>query len=83
MMFDASILLSALLNGLTTGAVYALIALGLTLIYGVLHIINFAHGASLMMALYGVYALHGITQHKHGRHHERQGHIRINTPPLF
>ena len=55
-MFDASILLSALLNGLTTGAVYALIALGLTLIYGVLHII-FAHGASLMMALYGVYAL--------------------------
>jgi len=57
MMFDASILLSALLNGLTTGAVYALIALGLTLIYGVLHIINFAHGASLMMALSGVYAL--------------------------
>ena len=56
-MFDTSILLSALLNGLTTGAVYALIALGLTLIYGVLHIINFAHGASLMMALYGVYAL--------------------------
>ena len=56
-MFDVSILLSALLNGLTTGAVYALIALGLTLIYGVLHIINFAHGASLMMALYGVYAL--------------------------
>jgi len=41
----------------TTGAVYALIALGLTLIYGVLHIINFAHGASLMLALYGVYLL--------------------------
>ena len=39
------------------GAVYALIALGLTLIYGVLHIINFAHGASLMVALYGVYFL--------------------------
>jgi len=56
-MFDASILLKNLLNGLTTGAVYALIALGLALIYGVLHIINFAHGASLMMALYGVYAL--------------------------
>jgi branched-chain amino acid transport system permease protein len=45
------------LNGITTGAVYALIALGLTLIYGVLHIINFAHGASLMVALYGVYFL--------------------------
>lgn len=56
-MFDAGILLASVLNGITTGAVYALIALGLTLIYGVLHIINFAHGAALMMALYGVYWL--------------------------
>ena len=56
-MYDASILFPSLLNGLTTGAVYALIALGLTLIYGVLHIINFAHGAALMMALYAVYFL--------------------------
>lgn len=57
-MLDPSILLASTLNGLTTGAVYALIALGLTLIYGVLHIINFAHGAALMIALYGVYFLH-------------------------
>ena len=57
-MLDPAILFPSLLNGLTTGAVYALIALGLTLIYGVLHIINFAHGAALMMALYGVYFLH-------------------------
>src|SRR3954465_11722220 len=56
-MFSFDILLPAVLNGLTTGAVYALVALGLTLIYGVLHIINFAHGAALMMALYGVYFL--------------------------
>lgn len=56
-MFDSGILFSSLLNGLTTGAVYALIALGLTLIYGVLHIINFAHGAALMMALYAIYLL--------------------------
>jgi len=55
---DFSILLPAVLNGLTTGAVYALIALGLTLIYGVLHIINFAHGAALMLALYGVFWLY-------------------------
>jgi branched-chain amino acid transport system permease protein len=55
--FDFGILFPAVLNGLTTGAVYALVALGLTLIYGVLHIINFAHGAGLMMALYGVYFL--------------------------
>ena len=56
-MFDLSILFASVLNGITTGAVYALIALGLTLIYGVLHIINFAHGAMLMAALYGVYFL--------------------------
>ena len=56
-MLELSILFPSLLNGLTTGAVYALIALGLTLIYGVLHIINFAHGALLMIALYGVFFL--------------------------
>ena len=56
-MTDLFILFPSILNGLTTGAVYALIALGLTLIYGVLHIINFAHGAALMLALYGVYWL--------------------------
>ncbi len=56
-MLELSILFPSFLNGLTQGAVYALIALGLTLIYGVLHIINFAHGAALMMGLYGVYFL--------------------------
>ena len=56
-MYSFDILFPSVLNGLTTGAVYALIALGLTLIYGVLHIINFAHGAALMVALYGVYVL--------------------------
>ena len=57
-MLEFSILFPSILNGLTTGAVYALVALGLTLIYGVLHIINFAHGAALMVALYAVYFLH-------------------------
>jgi len=56
--YGFDILFPSVLNGLTTGAVYALIALGLTLIYGVLHIINFAHGALLMVALYAVYWLH-------------------------
>lgn len=56
-MFDFGILFASVLNGITTGAVYALVALGLTLIYGVLHIINFAHGAALMVALYFVYVL--------------------------
>ena len=56
-MSDLAILLPPVLNGITTGALYALVALGLTLIYGVLHIINFAHGALLMLGLYGVFYL--------------------------
>jgi len=56
-MLDFPILFASFLNGLAQGAVYALVALGLTLIYGVLHIINFAHGALLMAALYGVFFL--------------------------
>ena len=51
---------AALINGLMYGAIYALVALGLTLIYGVLHIINFAHGAMLMLALYSAYFLFQI-----------------------
>jgi branched-chain amino acid transport system permease protein len=49
------ILAAAVVNGLTTGAVYALIAVGLTLVYGVLHIINFAHGAILGAAMFAAY----------------------------
>jgi branched-chain amino acid transport system permease protein len=45
------------LNGVTVGAIYALVALGLALIYGVLHIINFAHGSILMLALYAGFFL--------------------------
>jgi branched-chain amino acid transport system permease protein len=54
-MLSPLILASAVINGLLTGAIYALVALGLTLIYGVLHIINFAHGALLSAALFAVY----------------------------
>src|SRR6267142_2163386 len=54
------ILVPAVLNGLMTGAVYALIALGLTLIYGVLHIINFAHGALLTAAMFAAFFAHKL-----------------------
>jgi len=52
---SSAILFPAVLNGLLTGAVYALVALGLTLIYGVLHIINFAHGALLSAAMFAAF----------------------------
>jgi branched-chain amino acid transport system permease protein len=59
-MFSSVILVPAVLNGLMTGAVYALIALGLTLIYGVLHIINFAHGALLTAAMFAAFFAHKL-----------------------
>jgi branched-chain amino acid transport system permease protein len=59
-MLKFDILLSAVANGLMTGAVYALIALGLTLVYGVLHIINFAHGATLTAAMFAVFVCHSV-----------------------
>jgi branched-chain amino acid transport system permease protein len=59
-MLSPAILLAAVLNGLMTGAVYALVALGLTLIYGVLHIINFAHGALLTAAMFAALFAHQL-----------------------
>lgn len=49
--------LQQLLNGMTWGAIYALIALGYTMVYGVLRLINFAHGDVYMVgAMVGYYA---------------------------
>jgi branched-chain amino acid transport system permease protein len=59
-MLSSIILIPAVLNGLMTGAVYALVALGLTLIYGVLHIINFAHGALLTAAMFAAFFAHKL-----------------------
>lgn len=41
-----------ILNGLTLGSIYSLVALGLTLVYGILHVPNFAHGAFYMVGAY-------------------------------
>nr|WP_316641793.1 branched-chain amino acid ABC transporter permease [uncultured Roseateles sp.] len=56
-----SLLLSQLMTGIALGAVYALLALGLSLIFGMLTVVNFAHGAFFMVgAFLGVYFL-GLT----------------------
>ncbi|MGE0314081.1 MAG: branched-chain amino acid ABC transporter permease [Lautropia sp.] len=52
MAVDATYLLQLTLNGLVLGLFYALIAAGLALIFGVLEIINFAHGELLMVGAY-------------------------------
>jgi len=46
-------------NGLTIGSLYALIAIGYTMVYGILRLINFAHGDIFMMSMY--FAFFGIT----------------------
>jgi len=52
------------IDGLTIGGVYAVIALGYTLVYGVLRMINFAHGEIFMMGAFtGYYTLNGFEQH--------------------
>jgi branched-chain amino acid transport system permease protein len=46
-----------IINGLLLGGIYALISIGLTLIFGVVEIINFAHGEFLMLSMYSSYWL--------------------------
>ena len=49
--------LQACADGLLTGALYAVIGMGLALIFGVMRIVNFAHGAFLMVGMYATYVL--------------------------
>ncbi|MEI6547957.1 MAG: branched-chain amino acid ABC transporter permease, partial [Burkholderiales bacterium] len=61
MQFD--ILLQQILNGLVLGSVYALIALGYTMVYGILQLINFVHGDVLMVgAMVGVTVVSLLTK---------------------
>jgi len=50
-----TIFLQQVFNGLTLGSIYGLVALGLTLVYGILHIPNFAHGALYMVGAFMSY----------------------------
>lgn len=47
----------AVVNGLLTGALYALVGMGMALIFGVMRIVNFAHGAFMMLGMYAAYVL--------------------------
>lgn len=51
-MISVTLILQLLINGLLRGSIYALAAIGLSLIFGVMNIVNFAHGSLMMLAMY-------------------------------
>ena len=54
-MNNAAIFFQQLINGLSLGSIYALIALGYTMVYGIVKLINFAHGDVMMVGAYAGY----------------------------
>jgi len=56
------ILLQQIINGLVLGSMYALIALGYTMVYGIINLINFAHGEVLMVGALTSYTIIGVMQ---------------------
>ncbi len=56
------ILLQQIINGLVLGSVYALVALGYTMVYGIIQLINFAHGEVLMVGALTAWTVAGLLQ---------------------
>ena len=50
-------LIQVIASGLLMGLIYALIAVGLSLIFGLMDVVNFAHGEFLMVAMYATFGL--------------------------
>ena len=54
---NAGTILTSLVDGLLIGVVYGIAAMGLNLIWGVMRVINLAHGAVISLGMFGVYLL--------------------------
>jgi len=54
------LLLQTLASGVLIGLIYALVAVGLTLIFGVMDIVNFSHGEFLMLGMYGAFWMYAL-----------------------
>ena len=58
MTLSPTLLLDVVIGGFTTGGIYALVALGLNLQYGLMRVLNVAHGEFLMLGAYVTFSLH-------------------------
>ena len=59
------VFLQQVINGLVQGSMYALIALGYTMVYGIINLINFAHGEVLMVAALTSWSIIALMQDAH------------------
>lgn len=55
--------MSTIIDGLSLGSIYALIALGYTMVYGIAKMLNFAHGDIIMVGAYAIFSTLGLTGH--------------------
>ena len=79
---SADVIIQQLVNGVTLGGMYALIALGYTLVYGILLMINFAHSEMFMLGAYVGLGMLTLAQQP-GRAGERvlhRQHLRDHLP---
>lgn len=58
-MFSAAVLGQVLINGISLSAIYILVSLGFTLLFGIMRVVNFAHGAFAMLGGYALYYIYG------------------------
>ena len=74
-------LISAILTGLVLGGTYALVAMGLTLQYGVARIMNLAYGESIIAAAFGALSGFSVARHQSaaGRIAHRAGGLRAQS----
>src|SRR3954469_5780764 len=56
----SEIIIQTLASGLLIGLIYALVAIGLTMIFGVMDIVNFSHGEFLMFGMYSSFWLYSL-----------------------
>lgn len=58
-MYNAAVFSQVIINGISLSAIYILVALGFTLLFGIMRVVNFAHGSFAMLGAFALYFLYG------------------------